>query len=72
MLFWVVTQQVVVIYHGRFGTTHLSDIQGFRILISPSSLSDVKQQMGNKSFNRIRMAIGLYCSIGARNITGAI
>jgi len=26
-------------------------------------LSDVKQQTGNKSLNRIRNAIGLYCSL---------
>jgi len=35
-LFWVVTQQVVVIPYQRFGTTYRSDIKGSRTFISPS------------------------------------
>jgi len=31
-LFWVITQQVVVIYYGRFGTTYQSHLQGFGFL----------------------------------------
>jgi len=31
VLLWVITQQVVVIYYRRFGTTYQSHLQGSRI-----------------------------------------
>jgi hypothetical protein len=63
-LFWVVTQRVVAIPYRRLETTYLQICKGPESICHRQGLPDVKQQTGNKSLNRIKKAIGLYCSIG--------
>jgi len=45
VLFWVITQRVVVIYYWRFGTTYRSHHQGSRIILGRDRLS---QNVGKK------------------------